>query len=69
MRFAATQAEFAAVLHAEWFMNANRDRDKAPKPFDLPKPFLLDDEPEAPTQEEYEYARTMLRTHSMFGDR
>ena len=50
-------------------MNANRDRDKAPKPIDLPKPFLLDDEPEAPTQEEYEYARTMLRTHSMFGDR
>lgn len=68
MQFAATHAEFAAVLHAEAWLNTHRDREVVKKPIELPKPFLLDEEPPA-TPAEYEYARTVLREHSMFGDR
>lgn len=66
-RVAASQAELAAVLHAEAFVNAHRDREKHPEPFRLPSP-LVDVAEDAPTDVELEQARELLEKYSMFAD-
>lgn len=36
---AASQAELATILHAEWFANVNRDPQKG-SPLELPRPWI-----------------------------
>lgn len=67
MRNAATQAEVAAILHAEWFMNVNRDREAAPDPITLPTPFPRPGDKEPVTKEELATADAYLAAHSAFG--
>jgi hypothetical protein len=38
--FAASQADLATILHAEWFINANRDQKVLKEPIKLARPWL-----------------------------
>ena len=38
-RWVASFSDVAQIAHAEWFMNANRDRERAPEPIRLPRPW------------------------------
>lgn len=40
----ASFAEIAQIAHAEWYMNAHRDRTEAPEPLCLPRPWPATDE-------------------------
>lgn len=37
--FPISLPELVTILHAEAFLNTNRDEKKQPKPFDLPRPW------------------------------
>lgn len=67
-RYAGSQAELATILHAEAFVNANRDRKEHPDPFRLPSPLPDPDEVDAPTDEELATARAQLAKYSMFAE-
>jgi len=68
LHLAASQADFAAILHAEWFMNMNRDKDELPEPIELPAPFTRRPEIAPVTPEEYDRAAEYLAAHSAFRD-
>lgn len=67
LRFAASQADLASILHAEAFVNANRDRAKSPEPFRLPSP-LIEAGGEAVSDEELAEGRALLKKYSMFAE-
>lgn len=68
LQLAASQAEFATILHAEGFLNANRDRDLVPDPVELPAPFDRRPDVEPVTAEEYDAAAAYLAANSAFRD-
>lgn len=68
LQLAASQADFASILHAEAFLNVNRDRELMREPVELPAPFDRHPDIEPVTPEEYEAASAYLATHSAFRD-
>lgn len=64
-RFAASQADLAGIVHAEAFLNVNRDAKEYPEPIRLPSP-ISSPEHELPTDEELTRARATLDESSMF---
>lgn len=64
LREAGSQADVATILHAEWFMNVNRDREQHADPIVLPAPFNRTEEAEDVTVEERDEATSYLAAHS-----
>ena len=65
---AASQAEFATILHAEAFLNYHRDREVQKAPIELPAPFDRAPDMEPMTEEEHAAATAYLASHSAFRD-
>lgn len=63
----ATLAEVSQILHAQAFMNANRDTKEHPQPFELPMPWdKAEPVDEGVSDDERERLRRVLAEHSAF---
>jgi hypothetical protein len=62
---AATQADLASIIHAEWYINVHRDQKKS-KPVELPKPFTREVAEEPVSDERRDELRAQLRARSAF---
>lgn len=66
LRFAASQSDIALILHATWFMNANKDDKQHPEQIELPGPFVRPEEEPDATDGEKADALAYLEAHSAF---
>lgn len=68
-RYAMSVGDLAALVHAEAYLNVNRDREKRKQPFDLGRPWGPKDPNADLTPEERAALIDQLRARSVFRDR
>lgn len=66
---AASQADIAAIIHAESYLNVHRDTKRSKKPIQLPRPWSPKDPNADVTPERRAELVQQLRKRSVFADR